>query len=694
MIRSVISKMLLVLACSGILFHTAHAESSQPVAISKKEYYLSVTGNPEWEHFASLSSQGPALELRFKASSNEGEQTLLIRHKDVKTSWEIRLNNQPIGKLSAMEAHIVEAFAIPPKKLRDGENIFSLHATKGQDDILVSDIKIDPRPLAKTLSQATLEFAVTETGAGPLPCRITIADEQEALHSFHVFPGQKLATRPGVIYTHDGKARIGVPPGKYTLYAGRGFEYSVSTQKVVVAVGDVRPVKMEIRREVPTPGLVACDTHIHTLTFSGHGDATIDERMLTIAGEGIEVAVATDHNHHTSYAEPAMKMQVKGFFTPVTGNEVTTKVGHFNAFPISTNAPLPDFKLTNWTALVQNIRSTTGAKVVQLNHPRSLQSGFIPFADENFNRATGESRRNDGITFDGMEVINSSAVRSESTDIFPSWFGLLNHGFRITGLAASDTHYVSSDILGQGRSYVVCDDKDASKISIDQVCKSYLEGRVYVSHGLFTSMTLNDQFTVGDLATNLGSELRVTVSVLGPSWVEADIVQLYANGIRIREESIPVSRGKIEKAKVTWTIPRPSHDVHLVAIANGPGITAPFWALSRPYQPTSKKLEERITGATNPIWVDADGDNKFTAARTYAKQLIAQHGTESAKLFSALAPYDEAVATQAASLLYQNINKNSRDENADLKAAPAHVQRGFAAYRATLPVQQLKGAGK
>jgi len=30
------------------------------------------------------------------------------------------------------------------------------------------------------------------------------------------------------------------------------------------------------------PGFVSCDTHIHTLTFSGHGDATIDEPGLTV----------------------------------------------------------------------------------------------------------------------------------------------------------------------------------------------------------------------------------------------------------------------------------------------------------------------------------------------------------------------------------------------------------------------------
>ena len=56
--------------------------------------------------------------------------------------------------------------------------------------------------------------------------------------------------------------------------------------------------------------------------------------MLRIASEGIELAVATDHNHHTDYRPSAKALGVEEHFTPVLGNEVTTAIGHFNIFPI------------------------------------------------------------------------------------------------------------------------------------------------------------------------------------------------------------------------------------------------------------------------------------------------------------------------------------------------------------------------
>src|SRR3954468_9352674 len=111
--------------------------------------------------------------------------------------------------------------------------------------------------------------------------------------------------------------------------------------------------------------------------------------MLTIAGEGIELAIATDHNHHTDYTETATRAGLNTEFRSVVGNEVTTKVGHFNAFPVSAGGPLPDAQLTDWTALLHNIRSVTGAQVVTLNHPRDLHENFTPFAPVNFDATTG-----------------------------------------------------------------------------------------------------------------------------------------------------------------------------------------------------------------------------------------------------------------------------------------------------------------
>jgi hypothetical protein len=170
--------------------------------------------------------------------------------------------------------------------------------------------------------------------------------------------------------------------------------------------------------------------------------------------------------------------------------------------------------------------------------------------------------------------------------------------------------------------------------------------------------------------------------------VTATNVSLFANGVKIRDETLPAAgrgRGPLapgEKAKLEWIIPRPTHDVFLVAMATGPGVTAPFWAIPRPYQPTSTRWESRVIGSTNPIRLDADGDGRFTAARGYATRLVARHGANPAALLPALGTFDEAVAAQTAELC--GLSPDAPGVVEALAAAAPQVRRGFTAYAATL----------
>ncbi len=152
----------------------------------------------------------------------------------------------------------------------------------------------------------------------------------------------------------------------------------------MLKVGGEAKRRLTIRREVPTPGFVACDTHIHTLTHSGHGDASVQERMITLAAEGIESPIATDHNVQIDHEPFAREMHVRKYFTPIIGNEVTTPVGHFNIFPVSPAAKPPKHRLEDWTPILDEIYRTPGVKVAILNHARDVHNGVRPFGPKRF----------------------------------------------------------------------------------------------------------------------------------------------------------------------------------------------------------------------------------------------------------------------------------------------------------------------
>jgi hypothetical protein len=193
---------------------------------------------------------------------------------------------------------------------------------------------------------------------------------------------------------------------------------------------------------VPTEGYVACDTHVHTVTFSGHGDCTIAERMITLAGEGIELPIATDHNVHVDYRAHAAKAGLSEHFTPVMGNEVTTSVGHFNIFPIQASAEPPDHKSKEWSAIFDGIFGTPGVKIAILNHARDLHGGTRPFGPKLHNAVVGENLDGWPMRFNAMEVVNSGATQTDPLQLFRDWMGLLNAGRLVTPVGASDSHDV------------------------------------------------------------------------------------------------------------------------------------------------------------------------------------------------------------------------------------------------------------
>jgi hypothetical protein len=501
---------------------------------------------------------------------------------------------------------------------------------------------------------------------------------------------KQVAFRPGTVYTANRPVRISAPVGNYRILVGRGFEYSLAEEQVSLSKGGAKQLPLSIKREVDTEGWVACDTHVHTLTHSGHGDSTVQERMVTLAGEGIELPIATDHNVHIDHRPFAKEAGVDRYFTPVIGNEVTTKTGHFNVFPVNPGAKRPDHKLTDWDEIADSINQVDGVKVVILNHARDIHSGVRPFGQALFNDAVGENIKGWRFRANAMETANSSANQTDVMLMFRDWMTMLNRGLNITPVGCSDSHDVSRHFVGQGRTYIRCDDRDPGNIDVEQAVNSFVQGRVMVSFGLLTNLRVNDRYGSGELARVGGDTVKVNVRVQGPHWTTASRVQLFANGIVIREATMPANDDSAPAKrldwKTEWIIPRPSHDVHLVAIATGPGITGPHWKTALPYQPTSPDWEPTSLGCSGAVWLDVDGDGRRSSARDYAEFAVGSSGGKIEAIVEKLKTYDEATASQAAFVFHRQTGLDkqnpflSGDVQAAVRKAAPHVQDGIQKY--------------
>ncbi len=675
------------------LFH-AMPVLAAPTVIEPRLRHLRAGTEREWSDFP-VTAEASKLSTTFRARSNEREQTLRLRQQDVKQAWRLLLNGKELGRLLPDENDTELALPVPARRLVEGENTLVVEPTgKLPDDIRVGEITLEPRPTADVLNDGTVEVVVREERKPgdfvPVPCRLTIVSARGCLAAIGAVSTDRLAVRPGVVYTADGTARFGLAGGDYTIFAGRGFEYGIDSVRVSVKAGEVVRKTLTIHREVPTPGYVACDPHVHTLTHSGHGDATDIERMITIAGEGIELPVATEHNLQIDYNTAVVKAGVRKYFTPLVGNELTTGVGHFNVFPLPAGGPVPDFKVKDWDDVATALGRSPGSRMVILNHPRDLHGGFRPFGVARHLTPTGEDLDGWALPANAVEVVNSGAQQSDVMRPVRDWFGLVNRGLFLTPVGSSDSHDVSRYIVGQGRTYVRCADDRPGEINTGEALKNFSEGRVLVSCGLIAEITVDGMYGPGDLVPVKG-DTKVSVRVLGPSWTRADRIELYANGVKVRESPIDDAGTAGVKWAGNWILPRCKQDVYLVAVATGPGVVDLFWPIAKPYQPTSDIVRKRVIGVTGAVWVDGDGDGRRTCAYDTARRVVSEAGQDWRKAVWAVGKYDEAVAVQAAGILRADMGVSPSDkELCDVAGSVGqHVLHGVEAYAGAWRASQI-----
>jgi len=179
---------------------------------------------------------------------------------------------------------------------------------------------------------ATISFEISDESTKALtPAKLVILQGNEP-YAHNLPSTDDLACRGHTIYSRTGQGTFELPVGEYEIWFGKGMEYNVNVQKIVVDSRQNTILKARLKRELNPQGFVGADMHLHTYTFSGHGDATVEERLISCVAEGLEWAVATDHNAILDYGPYLKKLGLEKYMATAVGNEVSTNIGHFNTY--------------------------------------------------------------------------------------------------------------------------------------------------------------------------------------------------------------------------------------------------------------------------------------------------------------------------------------------------------------------------
>ena len=593
-------RLVIVLLTVSVRLPLLSAPVDSSHSIDAKMHHIRNAEPREWSHHPE-KAEAAKLVVDFDLADPAKFKLLTLRQDETQRVWSITLNDKKIGRLIRDHNHLEHGVEISKGLLKKTGNKIVIETNSPKaDDIRVGDFvlhstiqtefegSLDAESLFKKRGYSSprpefdavlnLNCVNADTGKA-MPCRFTIIDTTTgALVLLGAESNDRQAVRAGVIYSLDGKASAKVAAGRlYRVFAGRGFEYELASMDVPPFGNGVQEVNLKIRREVTTSGLVASDTHLHTFEFDRHGDCDLSERLISIAGEGIELPVSTGHDKHLDYRKEADRIGASQWFTPVIGCEVSTREGHFNVFPIANSEVKPvQHKEISWAEVFKNIYATPDVRVCILNHGRDLHGKLTPLGPKTFDAEKGLFLDGRKLEANAMELINSGAHRSDPMQIVHDWFALIRNGHKIAGIGSSDSHTVNFAIPGQARTYVECPDADPAKLNVKTAVDSFVAQRTWVSFGLLARL---DKTLDG----------RYKAAVLGPSWSTARELKIFRNGEEVKSIRIiePASKKAGEKFSKTFSLgdigAKPGD--FLCAVATGPGITEAWWPGMVPYQP-------------------------------------------------------------------------------------------------------------
>ena len=404
---------------------------------------------------------------------------------------------------------------------------------------------------------------------------------------------------------------IELPVGTYLVYASRGPEYSLDYKAVEILKGKIQELVFQIDRVVERKNLISIDTHMHTLASDGR--IGVKERVKSVVAEGVDVAVATDHNLINDYRPVSKTLGLEKYLAVISGNEVTRNgLIHYNTYPLEFRkeeerngaiSPLEE----EVPALFEASRRKDPQALIQVNHPRDTDIGYF-----NNYRLDPESSSFARIYFDTsfnlLEVMNGPCFYSSNEEAVQDWFNLLNRGYYFPLVGSSDSHTIDKGEPGYCRTYVFYEGEKGDKLDWPQLEEALRKGQSFTSNGPLVEFKINDIHRPGDLVTESEGKVKVSIEVRSAPWISVDEIRLLVN--RERKIVFPVRCQEERILKFQEEIGLSLKEDAYITI-EVLGKKSLFPVLQR--QASKGRLEEATLpyALTNPVFIDADGNGRF-----------------------------------------------------------------------------------
>ena len=277
-------------------------------------------------------------------------------------------------------------------------------------------------------------------------------------------------------YPPEQGQEVILPASVYLASASRGPEHTADQKVIEVLEGSSQELIFRVDRVVESPTLLSLDLHLHTKHSDGR--LAVSERLKSISAEGLEAAIATDHNRVTDYEPALKKCGLDRILAVHGGKEVTSAAAaiHFNAYPARPKGHEEEngaFLFWQMTAapLFRAARQKYPGALLQLNHPRAGILGY--FNNLQLDQETAAFASDQiCLDFDLLEVLNGPFYFSANKAAVEDWLHLLNRGLFYPLMGSSDSHAADQEEPGYSRTYVLYSGPRAAELDRGRPCLS------------------------------------------------------------------------------------------------------------------------------------------------------------------------------------------------------------------------------
>ncbi len=410
-----------------------------------------------------------------------------------------------------------------------------------------------------------------------------------------------------------GEATFRVPAGVYRVSVTRGMEYEAfEASALTITGGDTVTQAIVLEHSVDTSGWISLDTHLHS-ELSPDSTFPIDDRLRSVAGEGVDVAVSTDHDIVVDYSPIIGELGLSGWMTSLVGSEVSSLAfGHINGFPLAVDPARTGGGGVRWRGkppgeVFDAIRGNDPSRVVQCNHPRDGSSGL--FNSIELDAETLMAGRDpttlgfpagtdlNDLGFDAMEVANASSA-GDFAQVFAEYLAMVEAGHPAAATGSSDSHGASR-FAGSARTFVFVGAGNDDPVIVDKA--AIVEGikarHVVVGTAAFvTAGVVNNAVEAlpGDTVDVTGqNEVTLHVRVQAASWQPIAAIRIFQGRQEVRTIAIDPDDTGTVRFDSNVILPAPTASTFYVVRVDMAGRGDPV-------------LGDSMPSFTNPLFVHVD----------------------------------------------------------------------------------------